>query len=186
MSQIHIPNDVSEFPVTYVFRENAPKLGEAAMNYSRAVYEHTLLSLREMEAARVRTALINGCSICKNGQAARDFDTHLPTSDSPFARPMSSRGAVPDDQFYDAIGNWREFALFSERERLAIEYAERMGLDPQSLPGDEAFWSRMHAAFDDREIVDLSLSVASWMGLGRVMHVLGLDTVCMPLHQAAA
>lgn len=179
MSQVHIPADVHEYPVNYVMREYAGEIGTAAMALSRSVYEETVLSLREMEAARVRTALINGCMVCRQARAARDFDTHLPTSESPFKRAMSSRGAVPDDQFYDQIAAWRSASIYSPRERLAIEYAERLGEKPQSMAGDDPFWLAMHAYYSDREIVDLSFSIASWMGIGRVMHALELDTVCL-------
>ncbi len=185
MNRVHIPADVEEFPVSYVFETYAPELGAAAMAFSRAVYERTLLSLREMEAARVRTAHINGCQICKGGRAARDFDTHLPVSDVPFERPMSSRGPVPDDAFYAAIPHWRDSNLFTERERLAMEYAERIGEQPRSLEDDEDFWRRIRATFDDRQLVDLTISISSWIGLGRVMHVLELDNVCAPLHEMA-
>lgn len=185
MNRVIIPDDIEEFPINYVFTAYAPEIGEAAMAFSRAVYEYTRLSVREMEAARVRTAHINGCSICKQGQAVRDFDTHLPTSRVPFQRPMRSRGAAPDDAFYAAILDWRRSPIFSERERLAIEYAERMGEQPRSMQGDEVFWRKLREHFSDRELVDLTLSVASWIGLGRVMHVLELDSICAPLHAQA-
>jgi alkylhydroperoxidase family enzyme len=185
MNRVLIPDDVQEFPVSYVFRTYAPELGSAAVAFSRAVYERTQLSLREMEAARVRTAYINGCLLCKGGRAARDFDTHLPVSDVPFERPMSSRGAVPDEAFYGAIAHWRDSNLFTERERLAMEYAERIGEQPRSLEGDEDFWRRIRAEFDDRQLVDLTISISSWIALGRVMHVLELDNVCAPVHEMA-
>ena len=184
MSRVHIPGDVNEFPVNYVLREYGGDIGAAAMALSHTVYEETALSLREMEAARVRTALINGCLICKQARAARDFDTHLPTSDAPFKRAMTSRGAAPDDAFYEQIGTWETATLFTPRERLAIEYAERLGERPQSMEGDDAFWASMHSHFTDREIVDLSFSIACWMGVGRVVHALELDTVCIAAPEA--
>ena len=73
---------------------------------------------------------------------------------------------------------WRTATIFSERERIAIEFADRMGQEPKSLAQDEAFWQRAHAHFSDKEIVDLTFSVASWIALGRMTHVLGLDTTC--------
>ena len=67
----------------------------------------------------------------------------------------------------------RTSPLYSARERIAIEYAEGMGTDPQGIAQDEDFWRRCKAAFSDREIVDLSFCIACWMGLGRIGHVLG-------------
>jgi alkylhydroperoxidase family enzyme len=181
MTRVSVPDDTAEFPFNYVFSTYAPEISKAAINFSRAVYEHTLLSLREMEAARYRTALINGCMVCTQARAARDFDTHMPTSSIPFERPMSTRGPAPDESFYSAVTDWQNARIFSTRERLAIEYAERLGERPRSMQGDEAFWSRMRTNFSDREIVDLSLSIGSWIALGRVSHALELDTVCIPV-----
>ena len=36
----------------------------------------------------------------------------------------------------------------------------------------------MHAAFSDREIVDLTYSITHWIAAGRFLHVLELDTMC--------
>ncbi len=51
---------------------------------------------------------------------------------------------------------------------------------------DEAFWKRMRAAFSGGEIVDLARCVAAWTGLGRVAHVLGSGSVCLPFAPEAA
>jgi alkylhydroperoxidase family enzyme len=89
-----------------------------------------------------------------------------------------THGAAPDEAFYDAIADGRDHAGFSERERLAIVYAEGMGLTPHEIAEDEDFWSRAKAVFSDNEIVDLTYSIAAWMGTGRALHALGLDSVC--------
>lgn len=178
MSRLSVPESEAQSPGGYIFKHHAPKLGAALMNYSAAVYEHTSLSLREMEGARYRTALINGCIVCQRGRALRDFNTHNPGSGTAFDRPMHARGDHPDEDFYQAVPEWRTSALFSTRERLAIEFAERMGERPQSMAGDEEFWSKLKANFSDGEIVDLTLSVGSWMAVGRVSHILELDSVC--------
>jgi alkylhydroperoxidase family enzyme len=68
--------------------------------------------------------------------------------------------------------------LFSERERLAIEYAERIALAPSPLPLDDGFWDRLHAHFDEGEIADLTYSITCWIATGRMVHVLGLDGSC--------
>jgi len=85
---------------------------------------------------------------------------------------------VPEEAFYRAIGQWRDSPLFSARERIALEFAERIATGPQGLAADDAFWIRARALFNDTESVDLTLSVASWMAMGRATHVLGLDRGC--------
>ncbi len=67
------------------------------------------------------------------------------------------------------------------RTRLAAEYAERYCLDHHGL--DEEFWGRMKAAYTDREIVELSMRLGSWVDFGRLNRVLGLDAACvLPSH----
>ena len=41
----------------------------------------------------------------------------------------------------------------------------------------------MKALYTDREIVELSMCLGSWIGFGRLNHVLGLDAACsLPEH----
>src|SRR3546814_1117189 len=62
MPRVHVPDEHQHDPSAYVWTAYAPEIGAAAANYSRTVYERSTLSLREMEAARIRTADINGRS----------------------------------------------------------------------------------------------------------------------------
>jgi histidinol-phosphate aminotransferase len=72
-------------------------------------------------------------------------------------------------------------AVVEERERLAAEFAERFALDHLSM--DDEFWSRLHAAFADDELVDLGLCVGSWIAFGRLNRVFDVDGACrVPLH----
>ena len=43
---------------------------------------------------------------------------------------------------------------------------------------DEELWSRMRAEYSDRELVELSMSIGSWLTFGRINRVFGLDTAC--------
>ncbi|QZH74291.1 MAG: carboxymuconolactone decarboxylase family protein [Erythrobacter sp.] len=181
MPRIHIPSEHAHDPLSYAWGQFTPEIGAAAAAYSLAVYEHSQLSMREMEAARMRTALINGCHLCREMRADRDLAGHIERSGGDVARAASVRdNTPPPEEFYAAVADWRQSALFSDRERLAIEYAERLGEAPKSMDEDEHFWERMHAHYTDREIVDLTFSIGSWMALGRFTHVLALDGVCMP------
>lgn len=176
--RIHVPQEHEAYPTNYVRKAYAPDLVEAGLNFSETAYAMSKLSLREFEAARIRTANINGCQICVNFRAARDVPSYLQQTGRPANQSLVSNGPVPDEAFYAGVLEWRTSPLFSARERLAIEYAEGMGLDPQGIAQDEDFWARFKAEFGDEEIVDLSYCIAGWMGLGRMAHVLGLDTVC--------
>jgi alkylhydroperoxidase family enzyme len=156
----------------------APEIAAAAISYSDQVYRRSKLNWREMEAARYRTALINGCNVCRQFRAARDLTGYLgdPALDE---KPGAiDRGPAPDEEFYMAIPTWRQSPLFEPRERLVLELAERIGEQPRSMDSNEDFWKRMHEHFSDAEIVEITLSIGSWIGLGRVVHALELDGVC--------
>ncbi|NUR93593.1 MAG: carboxymuconolactone decarboxylase family protein [Nonomuraea sp.] len=144
-------------PIAYVWGEMVPGIGAAASNFSLSVYAHTTLGLREFEAARLRIAQINGCAFCLDWRTERDGDR-------------------VEDSFADAVAAWATTDAFDERTRLAAEYAERYALDHHGL--DEDFWSRMTAHYSQLEIVELSMSIGSWLAFGRLNHVLGLDTAC--------
>lgn len=154
--RIDIPDGAE--PIPYVWGEMVPGIGPAASAYSLAVYAHTTLGLREFEAARLRIAQINGCLICLDWRTERD-------------------GQKVEEEFLDAVLEWRTTGLFDERTRLAAEYAERYAEDHHGL--DDAFWDRMAAHYSQREIVELTMSIGAWLAFGRLNHVLGLDAVCV-------
>lgn len=60
MPNVAIPAKFEDDPSAHVWTHYAPEIGMAAGQYSLAVYENSKLSMREMEAARMRTAKING------------------------------------------------------------------------------------------------------------------------------
>jgi alkylhydroperoxidase family enzyme len=62
---------------------------------------------------------------------------------------------------------------YSPQERLAIEYAERFVLDHTRI--DDDLFGRLRARFTDAEILDLTICVAAFLGLGRLLRVLGID-----------
>ena len=148
-----------------------PEITRAANKYAHAVYSHSQLPLRVFEGARIATAVLNGCKICMNWRAARDVKT-MGIIDG-----VVQNGAEPDEAFYQAVlrGNYE---ALETRERLAIDFATAMANDPRTLSADEAFWSQMKENFTEAEITDLTYCVSMWMGLGRMTHVLGLDSGC--------
>ncbi|MFE3442849.1 carboxymuconolactone decarboxylase family protein [Nocardia sp. NPDC059180] len=153
-------------PIGYVWGEMVPGIGIAASNFSLAVYSHSTLGLPEFEAARLRIAQLNGCLFCLDWRTERD-------------------GSKVEEGFLDAVAEWRTTDVFDDRTRLAAEYAERYVLDHHNL--DEDFWARMSACYSQTEIVELSMSIGSWLAFGRLNHVLGLDAVCvLPGHSGTA
>lgn len=139
-------------------------LGPGLTAFADAVYTKSRLSRREFEAARMRVAQSNQCVTCLNTRHADGEANGL------------------DAAFYDHIAEWATWPGYSERERLAIEFAERFCERWQE--NDEAFWKRLHAAFRDGEIVDLALQVAELVGAGRILKMLDIAQSCgITIHQ---
>ncbi|MET0988339.1 MAG: carboxymuconolactone decarboxylase family protein [Steroidobacteraceae bacterium] len=186
--RIDLPAQHQDAPIVHLASNYAAEIVRAGVAFSKAGYQHSKLSLREFEGARARTAEINGCTVCQNWRSERDLPGYFSAFGGQYERSVGTRGAAPDEQFYTSVSQWRDSPVFSERERLAIRYAEGLGMDPHGIAKDEEFWRRMKAAFSDDEIVDLSYCIAAWMGLGRVTHALGMDGVCSfrnPAEEAA-
>lgn len=136
----------------------SPDFGKALAGYAAAIYGPIKLSMREREAVRMRIAQINQCQICLG-----------------FRFPeLAAQGVT--EAFYQEVEHWRQSPAFSERERLAIEYTE-MFLT-RHLELDDAFFQRLNAQFDSREVFELTSIIAGLMANGRLMQVLQLNQSC--------
>ena len=110
--------------------------------------------MREREAARWQIAMINDCAVCRDTRA----------------RGGESAGA--DETFYGEVTDWRSSTALSDRERLAAEFAERFALDHLAM--DDEFWERLRSEFADDEIADLTMCCGAFLGMGRVLAVIGV------------
>ncbi len=118
---------------------------------------------RLKELVRLRIAILNGCVTCQSARLAAD--------------------SVPEDQ---ATGIWADdFAGnpdYSPAERAAVEFAERMAIDHHNI-GDEDV-ARLHEHFDDRQILELMMMAGQYIGFGRCLAILQLETVACPVPPA--
>ena len=130
-----------------------PELGRAATRLVDAAYNKSILPVRVREAARIRIAQLNDCTVCLAFRADK----------------VRAQGL--GEEFYCSVGSPGEDSL-SEQERLAVEYAERFAIDHTSI--DDRFMERMRAHFSDPEIFDLTICVSAFLGLGRTLRALGI------------
>lgn len=56
------------------------------------------------------------------------------------------------------VAQWRESTRFSEAERVALEYAERMTITGQSV--DDALFARVRDHYSNAQIVELTAAIA--------------------------
>jgi alkylhydroperoxidase family enzyme len=131
-----------------------PEMAAGMGKLSEAVYGNSRLSVREREAARWTIALINDCAVCRD------------------TRARDGEGAGAGEPFYADVTDWRSATGLSARERLCAEFAERFALDHLAM--DDAWWDRLHAAFDDDELADLTICCGCFLGMGRTLAVVGV------------
>lgn len=135
-----------------------PEQGAAALSWTHANWQHSILSSREREAARYRVAQLNGCLTCQQWRV-QGFD-----------------GVGCTEDFYQGIASGSNDHAYSRREQLAIEMAERFSLSWDSIGAD--FMEELRKNFSDDEIVDLLLCIGQYVAQGRLIHILDLDVVC--------
>ncbi len=58
----------------------------------------------------------------------------------------------------EAATGWRDSALFSDAERVALEYAERMTVTGERV--DDALFERLKLHFSEPQLVELTAAVA--------------------------
>ena len=180
MPHLDIAQEHAADPLGFALSTVSPQIGPAAGSFVLAVYQHLRVPLRVAEAARYRIALINGCVVCQAFRAGDHLDAFIESSGGDAATSLVARGGEkPPEEFYAAVTHWRDSDIFSERERLAIEYAERFAENPRDLPYDPDFWGKVRAGFTDEELSDLTLAIGCWVAMGRFTHVLDLDGACV-------
>ncbi len=135
-----------------------PELSRAVNRLTDAAYNKSILPTRVREAARMRIAELNDCVVCRSFRA----------------ESVKAQGLTED--FYLHVST-HPVGEYSEQERLAIAFAEQFATDHLAI--DDAFMQNMRRHFTDAEILDLTICVAHFLGLGRLLRVLGISETCV-------
>jgi len=135
-----------------------PQLGAMVERMIHGAYQESILPADERELARMRIAQINDCVACSDFRAPSVLDA----------------GIAPE--LYANVADYATYPGYTPRQRLAIEYAERFATDHASI--DDGFFGLLREVFSDEELLDLTLCIAVFLGLGRSLTVLGVDQSC--------
>ena len=65
-----------------------------------------------------------------------------------------------------------ESGPFSDREKAALRYADRLFADHHAVDG--ALWDDLRSRFTDDELLELTWVLAEFIALGKVIYVLGI------------
>jgi AhpD family alkylhydroperoxidase len=129
-----------------------PEMAGMVRKMITTTYGSSKLPAAEREVARMRIAQLNACGACA------------------IFRARSAVEAGVTEAMYEHLDEWRTFADYTDRQRLAIEYAERFAVDHRAI--DDELFGRLRDHFADDEILDLTLCLAVYLGLGRTLEVL--------------
>jgi AhpD family alkylhydroperoxidase len=135
-----------------------PEMGALVERMVSAAYQQSILPASEREVARMRIAQLNACGAC-----------------AAFRAPSVVEAGVTED-LYQHTDEAATYPGYTERQRLAIEFAERFATDHRQI-GAELF-DRLRSRFTDPEILDLTMCLSVYLGLGRALEVLGIDSSC--------
>ncbi|MHB8681448.1 MAG: carboxymuconolactone decarboxylase family protein [Acidimicrobiales bacterium] len=153
MARISVPDGRGGEPaMVWTLR---PEMGRMVEQMVGTVYGLSILPAEEREVARMRIAQLNACGACATFRAPSVVDAGM------------------SEDAYCHVEDWRTYDGYSERQRLAIEYAERFATDHGGI--DDDLFDRLRGAFSDPEVLDLTMCVAVYLGLGRSLAVLGID-----------
>jgi AhpD family alkylhydroperoxidase len=118
--------------------EHAPRLIGALARLEGAIE----LDGELRELIRLRASQVNGCAFC--------MDMHW----------KDARAAGESEERLSSLNAWRESALYSERERAALELCEAVTLVAETHVPD-AVWERARAAFDPDELGQVLFAIAA-------------------------
>ncbi len=73
---------------------------------------------------------------------------------------------------YDQLLNFETSDIYDDRQKAALAYAESIAWGSQDL---DALWDRLHAHFNERELVELGTCIALTFGQQSWIRLLGID-----------
>lgn len=153
---------------------HSPELFAAYLPFLRAVAGPGALDARTKDLSALLVGSLNRCAYTVSHRTA-----------------SARRNGVDDrDLVLVVSGEWESF---DERLRVALELTRELTLEPvrrapaehPAIVGD-GLRGRLRALFDDREIVELTMSISVWNGLARFHRVMGFELDMPPAPDGVA
>ena len=141
-------------PAEIIGHHRALLAGVSALGLASEVLAKTV-DRRIKHLAMLRTAQLIGCQWCLD-----------------FGSRIAHDSGVPEADLRE-LATWRGSERFGERDRLALEYAEAMTRTPLTVT-DERF-DRLRRHFDERQLVELTMSIAIENLYSRANWALGIE-----------
>ena len=77
------------------------------------------------------------------------------------------------DEIVMALADFANAPQFSAREKLALQFAERMALNHHQI--DDQFFRTLRNEFNTAEILELGMLTGLFIGYGRLLSILDLE-----------
>ncbi len=87
---------------------------------------------------------------------------------------LGKKSGVLKDEEISAVSHYFDSDLFSIREKVALEYAEAISKTPVEVPNE--MFGRLKNYFDEKQIVELTASIAYENYRARFNHALGVES----------
>jgi alkylhydroperoxidase family enzyme len=182
MLRFPVPDEHKAAAAPYLLATvGSPYLLAARDAFGRALYDFqcdTKISFREREAMRMWVAYYLACNVCAGWRPVTQHIAGRP--------PTAEEAATIDEEFYVRIPDYRTFGGYSEREKLAIEFIERLATDIDGARDDEQFWARLKKNFSDAEIGDLGIFAGCWVSSAHLLKMFGFGNGACELPQPSA
>lgn len=134
---------------------NSPPVAEGWLTYLTAIRQKSSLSGAIREMVIMRVAQLN--------HAPYEADQHA---------PIALKEGMSQPQL-DALADWAQSDLFSERERAVLAYADAMTLRVQ-VP--DAIFAAVSAQFEPQQLVELTATVAAYNMVSRFLEALQIHS----------
>ena len=138
-------------PEFQAIRAHVPGVMRSFTKTREWIYHEGVLDFEFKELLRAFIALSGDCSYCSNQGVAREI-----------------RGS---EEQLDQLLNYKKSDKYSDREKLAMEYADAIMWNPEAA--DDAMWVRLRAEFTEPELVELGYWVGFTFGGQRWLRTLG-------------
>lgn len=127
---------------------NSPPVARGWLNLLTAIRQQCKLGDRHREIVIIRIAVLNGADYEK--------ESHIP----------HARKAGLTEAQIEALSDWRACALFDEVDRAVLAYTDAM---TQDIKVPDAIFAGVRKHFDDRELTELTATVAAYNLVSRFL-----------------
>lgn len=148
-----IQHERASLPNLYRMLLNSPPVAEGWLNYLTAIRQKSGLSARIREMLILRVAVLN--------QADYEFEQHL---------PIALKEGCTEQQVAALQSGDR--AALDDKAQAAIAYCDEMTRD---IRVKEATFASLQASFNDKEIVEITATIAAYNMVSRFLEAIQVD-----------